>query len=59
MHSKLWRLERSRTSGAPLRKSCALHRIRDTGQRVQVNGEAGRGFGADIAGPRRLVCAAA
>ena len=27
--SRLWRLERSRISGAPLRKSFALHRIRD------------------------------
>ena len=26
-----WRLERSRLSGAPLRKSFALHRSRDTG----------------------------
>jgi hypothetical protein len=32
---------------------------RGPGHRVEVNGEAGRGFGADIAGPRRLVCAAA
>jgi hypothetical protein len=29
------------------------------GHRVQVNTEAGRGFGADIAGPTRLVCAVA
>ena len=34
--SRLWRLERSRISGAPLRKSFALHRIRDT-QRPVMN----------------------
>jgi hypothetical protein len=31
----------------------------NAGHRVQVNGEASRGFGADIAGPKRLVCAVA
>ena len=33
--------------------------VADPGHRVEVNDEVGRGSGADIPGPKRLVCAVA